>query len=113
MRFAYGPVLDGINYLNWETPPGSKALVNVPLTYFINRTIYHTSAIDKMGSLGEALAYLEAKGIGYVFLADTDSGPDPHAGNPVERSINESSIFNKVYENSRARVYKINYGSRG
>jgi len=52
MRFAYGPVLDGINYLNWETPPGSKALVNVPLTYFINRTIYHTSAIDKMGSLG-------------------------------------------------------------
>ncbi|VVC03263.1 Dolichyl-phosphate-mannose-protein mannosyltransferase [Candidatus Burarchaeum australiense] len=112
MRFAYGPVVDGFNYMNSKTPAGSKVLANVPLTYYIDRTLYSASQITQFGSLEGALAYLHAHGVDYVFLADTDSAsPGQPADNAIETNINNSAIFSQVYNNSRTRIYAINYSA--
>ncbi|MDO8339060.1 MAG: glycosyltransferase family 39 protein [Candidatus Burarchaeum sp.] len=111
LRFAYGPIMDGAEYLNMNTSASSHVLVNVPLTYLINRTIYQTSEMRDTASLFDSLRYLRRNGIDYVFLVDADVEGTEFANNPVEINIDNTWVFTKVYENSRTRIYKvINFG---
>ena len=111
LRFAYGPIMDGIAYLNENTSTSSRVLVNIPLTYFINRTIYQTSEMRETASLFDSLRYLRRNGIDYVFLADADVEQNEFVNTPVQLNIENTWVFTKVYENPRARIYKvINFG---
>jgi hypothetical protein len=113
MRYAYGPVVDGMTYVNWNTPTDARLLTNHPYTYFINRTLFVTSDVKAAGTLEGALSYMRANNITYVFLTYADSGADPYADNPVEKNIGKTDVFRLVFMNQRSALYRVDYAVAG
>ena len=111
LRDSYGPILDGIDYINKETPAGSKVLTNLPLTYLFNRTVYYTGTIGGIAAqpnFDAALDYLKENGVYYIVIADADVADDPYANNPIQNNLGNVRL-RQLYENVRVSIYEIRW----
>ena len=106
LRDSYGPIMEGIEYINQETPQGSKVLTNIPLTYLFDRTIYDTGMLGNRSDFYSTIAYLENKGVSYIFIAQADIAYDPHADNPIQANTDHWRL-QKLYANERVMILKI------
>jgi 4-amino-4-deoxy-L-arabinose transferase-like glycosyltransferase len=110
MLDSYGPdILAGVNYLNTQTPANAKAATNLPLTYLINRTIYLTTDKHISGpaeDFSSAIAYMQANGISYVFMANADVAKVDDTADVISSNLN-SPHFEEVYNNSRVQIFRV------
>ncbi|MFA6035344.1 MAG: hypothetical protein WC759_00105 [Candidatus Micrarchaeia archaeon] len=99
-------IIDGIDYLNTQTPKDAKIMVNLPLTYLIHRTpIYSTTDKNLQPDFDTAMKFIEKNHITYVFIATADVATvdfndviGMNLGNPH---------FSKVYENKRVKIFQV------
>ncbi|MCK4714349.1 MAG: hypothetical protein KAT35_02150, partial [Candidatus Aenigmarchaeota archaeon] len=116
MRDSYGIILDGVDYLNTQTPPDAKVLANLPLTYLINRSLYSTGGsyggsfdgFREIRDLEASVEYLKGKDISYVFIAQHDVSHIPCADNPIQNNLDDERFFEPLYENQKVRIFRIN-----